>query len=151
MKVQFKKHFPTSISITELRKRPTKNGGKKSPKGHFLTINLSHMQKQFLFLLLKAIFFLYSTYFFIPTSKLCLGLLKKPKEHLNCALGTAFLIKSKTHAHSHEKMAFSINFVEIALVSNTSMKLVYSYVFLITYFHHNHYLSPNQSSETHKG
>ena len=75
---------------------------------------------------------------------------KKPKEHLNSALGTAFIIKSKTHAHSDEKIAFSINFGEIALVTNTSSKLVYSYVFLITYFHHNQDLSPKHGSEMHK-
>ena len=106
---------------------------------------------RFLFLLLKALFFSIRLIFFTPTSKLCLWLLKKLKEHLDCLLGTAFIIKSKTHAHSDEKIAFSITFWEIALVTNTSMKLVYSYVFLITYFHHNQDLSPKQGSEMHKG
>ena len=40
---------------------------------------------------------------------------------------------------------------QIALVTHTSMKLVYTYVFLITYFHHNQDLSPKQGSEMHKG
>ena len=43
-----------------------------------------------------------------------------------------------------------MNFVEIALVTHTSMKLVYLYGFLITYFHHNQDLSPKQGSEMHK-
>ena len=77
--------------------------------------------------------------------------MKKPKEQLNCLLGTSFIIKSKIHADSDEKIAFSINFGYIALVTHTSMKLVYSYVFLITYFHHNQDLSPKQGSEMHKG
>ena len=76
--------------------------------------------------------------------------MKKPNEHLNCLLGTAFIIKSKTHAHSDEKIAFSINVGEIALVTHTYMKLVYFYVFLITYFHHNQDISPKQGSEMHE-
>ena len=67
----------------------------------------------------------------------------------NWALGTAFLIESRTDGHSDEKIAFSINFVEIALLTQASMKLVNLYVFHITYFHHNQDVSPKQGSETH--
>ena len=52
-------------------------------------------------------------------------------------LGCRLMNKSKAHAHSDKRMSFSIDFVEIALVTHTSMKLVNLYVFLITYFYLN--------------
>ena len=48
-------------------------------------------------------------------------------------------------------MAFSINYVEISLVTHNSMKLVNMYVFLNTLFYYNHYISPKQGSEMYKG
>ena len=161
MNVKFKIHFSTLVSLMSLMKKPKKNAKKTffvfftstyiPKKAIFWPFFCPTCKMRFLFLLLKALFFGIHLIFCIPTSKLGLWLLKKPKEQLNCLLETTFIIKSKIHANSHEKIAFSINFGEIALVTHTSMKLVYSYVFLITYFHHNQDLSPKQGSEMHKG
>ena len=127
MKGKFKIHFPTLISIISQREKPKKNGKKRffvlftstyTPKKTiFWPFFCPTCKRRFLFLLLMALFFSIHLIFVIPTSKLGLLLLKKPKEQLNCLLGTAFIIKSRIHAHSDEKIAFSINF-EIAIFSS---------------------------------
>ena len=94
--VAFKIHFSTSDSITARAKKRKK----------VLCTIYKHLHLKML-LFFVPLFPLYSTYFFILASKQCPGLLKKPKKHLNLALGTAILIKSKTHAYSNEKITFS--------------------------------------------
>ena len=101
---------------------------------YFCTINNTII----LFLLLQALYFGIRLIFHNNIKTVTQTIW--PKELLNWALGTAFLIKSKIHAHSDEKIAFSINFEEIALLTHTSMKLVNLYVFHMTDF---------QGSETH--